>query len=98
MFSDTSYSPVTRQEFAQLYSDFQISDELDTVHWRYSYNLEERLYTLENQFVVLKEALIDITRVNIKLNSGVTHSHIKIVDSEDVEKLTKAVEKLQLTD
>ena len=89
---------MTRQEFAQLYSDFHILDELDTVHWKYSHNLEERLQNLENQFETLKKALIDITKVNIKLTFGLVHSHIKIVDNEDIENLTKALEKLELTD
>ena len=89
---------MTRQEFVQLYSDFQILDELDTVHWRYSHNLEERLHNLENQFEILKEALIDITKVNIKLTFGLVHSHIKVVDNEDIENLTKALGKLELTD
>ena len=98
MFSDTSYSPVTRQEFTRLLNDFQILDELDTVHWKYFHNLEERLHNLENQFEILKEALIDITKVNIKLTFGLVHSHIKIVDNEDVENLAKALERLELTD
>ena len=98
MFPDTSCTPVTRQEFNRLLSDFQILDELDTVHWKYSHNLEERLYNLENQFEILKEALIDITKVNIKLTSGLVHSHIKIVDDKDIENLTKALGKLELTD
>ena len=98
MFSDTSYSPVTRQEFAQLLNDFQILDELDTVHWRFSHNLEERLYNLEYQFKILKEALIDITKVNIKLTFGLVHSPIKCLDNEDIENLTNALERLELKD
>ena len=97
MFSDTSYLPVTRQEFIRLLNDFQILDELNTVHWKYSHNLEERLHNLENQFEILKEALIDTTKVNIKLTFGLVHSHIKIMDNEDVENLAKALERLELT-
>ena len=98
MFPDTSYTPVTRQEFNRLFSDFQILDEFDTVHWKYSHNLEERLHNLENLFEILKEALIDITKVNIKLTFGLVHSHIKVVDNKDIKNLTKALEKLELTD
>ena len=98
MFSDTSYSPVTREEFTRLFNDFQILDELDTVHWKYSHNLDERLHNLENQFTTLKQSLIDITKVNLKLTFGLVHSHIKILDNEDIEELSTALEKLELTD
>ena len=91
-------SEISRLEFDNLREDVDCLDALDTGHQQLSNRLRSRVIQLEEEQRILKEALIELVKVNIKLSASLATSFRKPVTEKDVEILENALRNLTLNE
>ena len=91
-------SEISRLEFDNLRGDVDCLDALNTGHQHLTNNLRSRVIQLEGEQKILKEALIELIKVNIKLSASLATSFRRPVTEKDVEILEKALNNLTLNE
>ena len=89
-------SEISRLEFDNLRKDIDCLDSLNTGHQHFSNRLRSRIDQLEGEQRILKEALIELVKVNIKLSASLASSLRRPVTGKDVEILENALRNLTL--
>ena len=91
-------SEISRLEFDNLREDVDCLDSLNTDHQQFSNRLQSRINQLEGEQKILKEALIELVKVNIKLSASLATSFRRPVTKKDVEILEIALRNLTLSE
>ena len=91
-------SEISRLEFDNLRKDIDCLDSLNTGHQHFSNRLRSRIDQLEREQRILKEAVIELTKINIKLSAALATSSRRPVTEKDVEILEKALLNLTLNE
>ena len=91
-------SEISRLEFDNLREDIDCLDSLNTGHQHFSNRLRSRIDQLEGEQIILKEALIELDKVNIKLSASLATSLRRPATEKDVEILENTLCNLTLNE
>ena len=91
-------SEISRLDLVNLREDVDCLDLLNTGHQHFCNRLQVRINQLEGEQKILKEALIDLVKVNIKLSAALATSIRKPVTEKAVDILENALQNLTLNE
>ena len=91
-------SEISRLEFDNLREDVDCLDSLNTGHQYFCNHLQVRINQLEGEHIILKEVLIDLVQVNIKLSTALATSFRRPVTEKNVDILENALRNLTLNE